>query len=136
MNGTNQEPVASWRTSFYYYSLLDVALAFDSDTNRLYFHDGQEILYTNADQMDGYVYTVSLPSWINPKGLAVKESYLYWGDWTNMAVYRVNKTSLKNRKKVMIGVDPMDLHVYHNNSDTPGKNDTRQTSGAGCTKPV
>jgi len=122
MNGTKQEDVLSWHSA-YQSSYSTMALAVDAKNNRLYLHDGYKIAYTDTNPLTGTTHTLSIPwKYVHyASGLAVKEDYIYWGDWSNQVVYRVNKISLNNVQKIVSSIDAMDLHVYHNNSDTPGR---------------
>ena len=124
MNGANQEHILTWNSihSPRYYTM---ALAVDPANDRLYFHDGYDIKYTNTSRpITGKVYNALRLSWqwfLHPHGLAVKEEFIYWGDdYSYRAVYRANKTSSNSAQKLMSGIHPVDLHVYHNNSDIPG----------------
>lgn len=125
MNGEKREVVLRFPRRYHYYYYSPRALALDSDNNRLYWVDDNrgELCYTETNPKDGLIHNVGISSRYiqSPYSLALKEDYIYWGDELKSAVYRVNKTDTGKVKKIVSGVDPIDLHVYHNNTQVLGK---------------
>jgi hypothetical protein len=128
MDGQSRETLIKFPNLYRHWKMYSPrALALDTTNNRLYWVDDNrdELCYTDTNPKTGTIHTVSVSGTYmhTPRALALKEDYIYWGDIGSGAVYRVNKTSTFNQKvqKIVSGIDPIDLHVYHNNNDAIGK---------------
>ena len=59
----------------------------------------------------------------HPFGVAVFQNWLYWTDWSDSSLNRMDRLTGENREVLLSNLDnrPMDIHVYHKNRSIGGK---------------
>ena len=59
----------------------------------------------------------------HPFGVTVFQNWIYWTDWIDSSLHRMDKLTGKNREVLLSNLDnlPMDIHVYHRNRSRGGK---------------
>lgn len=102
MDGENQKVVA---VLTYYYGFFDArGLAMDIQMNRIYFvsYWFEGLLYVDLNaggKGNGPVqvlfmdYSFDHDYFLDPRGLALDDQYVYWNEYWNEKVYRINKTA-------------------------------------------
>ena len=88
-------------------------LTIDQATNRLFWADAKLDKIEMSDLNGGNRQLImSSAANIHPYGLAVYQNVLYWTDWGNGSISRLNLSS-GNQDMVVTGLQqPMDIHVF------------------------
>jgi low density lipoprotein receptor-related protein 5/6 len=59
----------------------------------------------------------------HPFGVTVYQNWIYWTDWTDSSLNRMDRWTGENREVLLSNLDsrPMDIHVYHGNRTRGGE---------------
>ena len=96
-------------------------LTIDRSTNRLYWADAKldKIEVSDLTGANRRL-IVSSTADIHPFGLTLYQGMLYWTDWNNQSISRLD-LSYGNKEMVITGLKkPMDIHLYDSSVTTPG----------------
>lgn len=99
-------------------------LALDSVDRKLYWVDGKRnvLELIDLDSNRSFTLVSNNRGLIQPYGLTLDKTFVYWTEWNTSSIFRANKISGYNVKQILTGLrKPMDIQAFDKSSAIPGR---------------